>query len=99
HLGQDVVDAALEQLLGWDQVQPERPRAGPVLGPVETAPNPDLHRAPDVDQALLDGSLAPGPVRVSLTPIVFTGISVRVEVDQPDGSVARCHRPQLSPSD
>src|SRR5205807_951980 len=60
NFGQHVVDATRQQLLGWNQVEPERPRAAAVLRSVQRSTDPELDSAFGIDQPFLDRSLAPG---------------------------------------
>src|SRR5260370_25377716 len=63
------IDAALQQYLGRNQVKPERPCPAAVLGTVQRSADPELHRAPCVDQPFLDRALTPGAMGVALAPI------------------------------
>src|SRR5207237_7718929 len=65
----------------------ERARPAAVLGTIQRAAGAELHRPPGIDQALLDGALAPGAMRVALAPVVVPGIGVGVEVDQSNRAV------------
>src|ERR1700682_1288982 len=76
NLRQHRVDAALQQLLGGNELQPQRPRAAAGLGTVERAADPQLHRPPRIDQAFLDRALAPGAMGVTLAPVVVPGVGV-----------------------
>src|SRR6266550_2361471 len=87
HFRKDIVDAALEELLGRNQMKPERPRSAAVLGTVERATDSELHGSLRLDQAFLDGAFTPGAVGVALAPVAVPGVGVRVEVDQSNRTV------------
>src|SRR5207237_8597975 len=81
-LGQDVVNASLEQRLGRNQMQAQGLRTAAILGPVQGSADAELHRPRGVDQSFLDRSATPGAVGVALSPVVVPGVCVRVEIDQ-----------------
>src|ERR1700736_2650121 len=60
NLRQHRVDAALQQLLGGNQMQPQRPCRATVLGTVERAADPARPHAPPTPQAFLDRRITPG---------------------------------------
>src|SRR6202165_3596814 len=86
--GQHIVDATYQQFLGRDQMKGECPRATAVVRSVQGTADAELDLTFRIDQAFLDGALAPGAMRVPLAPVAVPGIGVRVEVDQADRAVA-----------
>ena len=78
---------------------PKRAGSSSVVGPVERAAQPCLHRACGIDQAFLDGPAHDAPVEDLLPEVLVPEVVVRVELDEPERPVHRRQRPQLRQQD
>src|SRR2546423_2482509 len=94
--GQHIIDATRQQLLGWNQMKPERPRTAAVLRSVQRTTDPELDGAFRIDQPFLDRTLAPGAMGIALAPVAIPGVGVRVEIDQSNRAMPLADRPQLA---
>src|SRR5712692_8373036 len=99
HLRQDLVNTTFEERLRRDQMQAERTSAAPILGTVERTSDAALHRPRRIDQTFFDRAAAPGAVGVALSPIVVPCVRVRVEIDEPDRTMALKDRAELCERD
>src|SRR5205807_3262155 len=82
--------------LGWNQMEPERPRSAAVLRSVQRTTDPELDGAFGIDQPFLDRTLAPGAMGVALAPVAVPGVGMRVEVDQSNRAMPLGDCPQLA---